>query len=56
MVDDPDCCLVTLKLDAGCFDVYVTVQVSGISLPCCHHFNLNVLFLFFLFGSVEVGG
>ena len=35
--------------DTGCFNVSVKVQVSGISLPSCHHFNLSILFLFFLF-------
>ena len=35
--------------DTGWFNVSVKVQVSGISMPNCHRFNLNILFLFFLF-------
>ena len=35
--------------DTGWFNVSVKVQVSEISLPNCHRFNLNILFLFFLF-------
>ena len=41
--------------DIGWFNVSVKVQVSGISLPSCYHFNLNILFLFSFFGSVKVG-
>ena len=35
--------------DTGWFNVSVKVQVSEISLHNCHRFNLNILFLFFLF-------
>lgn len=44
MIVDPDCSCLTLKSEAGCFDVLV-LRISRISLPCCHHFNLNFYFL-----------